>query len=445
MRRTIPSWIRLTLASVMLSTIAVIPAVHTSWAATSRAAGKVTLTWEVQNDAFWIPISKTIIKAYTALHPNVSVTLELVPDAQYTQKLFLQAASKTLPDVLETADAYTVPFASHHIILNMQPYANADHSFNVSDIYPTFLNLGRLQGDPGLYMMPFSADAIVMFYNKNMFDAAGVAYPTATWTFQDFLNATRKLTKRDGSGKVTQWGLELLVTGWSTWVPWLNGFGGSILTPDGKHAGLSQPGSIKGLQALADMFLKYKVAPGSSVVFPSDPFLSGTAAIDFAVHANVAGFKQAIGTKFKWDVQGDPAFPNGTHVNAEGTAGFAVSNNSKQRAAAWDIVKFVGSVQGQTILAKLGVTMPIRKSMLSSPVWHVAGLNNQAFAHAIQTGETPPQLPLDAAINCGTVYQGLMQTTLQTMWNQILRGTPVVTAAKTADAAINGCISSQGY
>src|SRR5436190_12851968 len=251
MRRAFPSWLRWGLAACVLVVVAVLPS-----ARVSHAANKVTLTWQTSDDVFWLTASKTVIKAYTALHPNVSVKLEPIPGANYDQKLFLEAASATLPDVIRTSDGETVPLASHHIILDMQPYVNADPSFNVSDIYPTFLNLGRLPGQRGLYMMPFSADAILMFYNKDMFDKAGLAYPTATWTYQDFLNAAQKLTLRDSSGKVTQWGLDQGLTGgWAPWVPFLKGFGGGVLTPDGKHTDFSAPGSIAGMQALANLVL----------------------------------------------------------------------------------------------------------------------------------------------------------------------------------------------
>ncbi|HZS87102.1 MAG TPA: sugar ABC transporter substrate-binding protein [Chloroflexota bacterium] len=439
MRRAFPSWLRWGLAACIVSALATFPSAHSS-----HAAGKVTLTWETSDDPFWTSASQTVINAYTKLHPNVSVSLIKVPSANYDQKLFLQAASGTLPDVVRTSDGETVPLASHHILLDMQPFVNADPSFNVGDIYQNFLNLGRLPGQSGLYMMPFSADAVLMFYNKDMFDKAGVAYPTAKWTYQDFLKAAQKLTLKDSSGKVTQWAISGALTGWwATYAPWIRGFGGDVLTPDGKHSNLSSPGSLAGIQALADLVLKYKVEPGPSVVFPTDPFFSGHAAMYFSVHGAVGAVQQAVGKKFRWDVQVMPSFPNGSRWNGMGTAGWAVSAGSKNRSAAWDIVKFVGSVQGQTALAKLGVTMPIRKSMLNNPVWKVPGLNNQAFVQAIKTGMMPPQLtPLDSAINCGTVYFGLSSTTIATMFSQILHGTPVATAAKTADAAINGCVNS---
>lgn len=442
MHRAVRSLLRVGMAACAIGAVAMFPASRPSHAASNQ----ITLTWQTSNDTFWLNASKTVIKAYTALHPNVTVNLEPLPVANYDQKLFLEAAASTLPDVIRTSDGETIPLAAHHILLDMQPFVNADPSFNVSDIYPTFLNLGRLPGQSGLYMMPFSADAVLVFYNKSMFDKAGLAYPAPNWTYQDFLNDAQKLTLTDSSGHVTQWGVDVGngPSWWATYAPFMKGFGGSVLTPDGKHTDLSSTGSIAGEQALADLVLKYKVEPGPNVVFPTDAFISGHAAMYFIVHGAVAGLQQAIGNKFKWDVQTMPAFPNGTHYTGEGTAGWAVSAGSKNRAAAWDIVKFVGSVAGQTALAKLGVTMPIRKSMLTSKVWQAPGLNNQAFVQAINMGIPPPQLPLDASINCGTIYQGLMYTTITNMWQQILRGTPVATAAKAADAAINGCVDALG-
>jgi multiple sugar transport system substrate-binding protein len=438
MPRSLAAWLRWGLAACLVSAFATSP-----FARTSHAANKVKLTWEIDDTNFWATQSEAIINAYTKLHPNVTVKLITVPVVTYDRKLFLQAALGTLPDIVRTSDGETLPLAAHHILLDMQPYVNADPSFNLSDVYPNFLNLGRLPGQNGLYMMPFSADAVVMVYNKDMFDKAGVGYPTTSWTYQDFLQAAQKLTLRDSGGKVTQWGMDGgWAEWWAVWVPFITGFGGAVLAPDGKHASLSSPRSIAGLQAIADLFFKYKVVPGPTNLYPSDPFISGHAAMGFTVHAGIVGLQQAIGKSFKWDIQLVPLFPNGSRFNGMGTAGWAVSAGSKNRAASRDIIRFVGSVQGQTALARVGVAMPIRRSMLKSPIWQIPGLNNQAFASAIDAGIIPPRLPVDAAITCGTIYMGLLQTATSTMWDQILRGTPVVTAAKTADAAINRCVDS---
>ncbi len=442
MQRTLPSWLRWALVASIISVFALVPSTRVSRA----AAGPVTLTWEVTNDTFWPPIAKLMIAGYTKTHPNVHIELQLVDGATYQQKVFIQAAAGTLPDIILTSDGWTIPFAAHHIVLDMQPLANADPSYNLGDIYQNFLALGRLPGSSGLFMIPFSADAIVVFYNKDMFTAAGVPFPTSTWTYAQFLDAAQKLTKTDASGKVVQWGMDP-VGGWTGTTAWIDGFGGSVLTADNKHTSFSAPGSIAGLQAIQDLVVKYKVAVPPTVQLPGDPFLIGKAAMGWSVHGAVGGWGQAIGKKFAWDVQGLPSFPNGKHVNGMGTAGFAVSENSKNRLVAWDVVKYVASVEGQTILAKAGTSMPVRKSMLNNPIWRRPGLNNDAFLQAIKYGVTPPELvPVDSAINCGTINGGGVFATAETnLESKIDRGASVADSAKAADATINGCIDSLGY
>lgn len=439
MHRAFPSWLRWSLAACVTSAVAVLSPAHTSQAAPRT----INLTMESQNGSFWPPIDTILIKAYTKLHPNVHIHLQTVDAVTYPAKLSIQAAAGTLPDVIETYDGVTLPFALHGVVLNMQPFVDKDPSYNIGDIYSNFLNLGRVKGQSGLYMIPFSADAIVTFYNKDMFKAAGVPFPQPNWTYAQFLDAAQKLTKTDASGKTTQWGVNYTYQ-WPTYVPWMVGFGGSVLTPDGTHTSFSSPGSIAGWQAIQDLFIKYKVAVPPTVQLPGDAFLTGKAAMAFTVHGAVPSYAQAIGKKFTWDVQEMPSFPNGRHVDGMGTAGYAISANSKQRAAAWDLVKFVGSVAGQRALGATGGNVPVRKSMINDPVWRSYPLNNAAFIEAIKYGITPPQLPNDAALNCGTVYAGQFTTVATDVFAKITRGAPVAATLQAADRTLNQCIDSLG-
>ena len=440
MHRAFRSWLRFGMAACIISAFAALPAARASQA----TAGTVKLTWEVTNDNFWPPIANIIIKAYTKIHPNVQIELQKVDGTTYAQKVLLQASAGTLADIILTADAFNIPFAARHVVLNMQPYVDQDPSYNIKDIYQNFLDLGRLTGQSGLYMIPVSADAVTTFYNKDMFKAAGVAFPQANWTYAQFLDAAQKLTKKDSSGKVVQWGIDLAYW-WATLVPWLEGYGGSLLTPDGKHLSLSSAGSIAGFQAIQDLFVRYKVAvPPTEQAYYNKGLLSGKVAMAFTVHAAVPGYAQGIGKKFAWDVQQMPSYPSGRHVNGMGAAGFAVSDNSHQRAAAWDVVKYIGSVPGQRALGATGSNVPVRASMINDPAWRSYPLNNTAFITAIHFGITPPELPTDEALNCGTVYQGLLNTLLSNAFDKIIRGAPVASTLKAVDGQMNGCINSLG-
>ena len=440
-RALVPS-LRFVLAVCLAGAVAVLPPAHMSQA----APGTITLTMESQNGTFWTGIDNVVIKAYTKLHPNVHIKLTTIDATTYPAKLQIQAASGTLPDVVETYDGVTLPFALHGVVLNMQPWVARTPGYNIGDIYPNFLNLGRVKGDSGLYMIPFSSDAVVTFYNKDMFTAAGVPFPQPNWTYAQFLDAAQKLTKTDASGNVTQWGLDFGAFWWARWVPWVAGFGGSALTADGTHSNLSSPASVAGWQAIQDLFVKYKVAvPPTQTGLVDSAFAAGKAAMYFHVHGLVPGLAAAVGKKFAWDVQEMPSFPSGKHVDGMGTAGYAISATSTQRAAAWDLVSFVGSVAGQQALGATGANVPVRKSLINDKAWRSFPLTNDSFIKAIQFGITPPQLsPNDAALNCGTVYGGLYSATTQNLFDKIDRGAPVAAAAKAADQTINACIDGLG-
>src|ERR1700690_4202274 len=88
MHRAVRSLLRVGMAACAIGALAMFPASQRSHAASNQ----ITLTWQTDDSTFWLSSSKTVIKAYTALHPNVTVNLEPLPGANYDQKLFLEAA-----------------------------------------------------------------------------------------------------------------------------------------------------------------------------------------------------------------------------------------------------------------------------------------------------------------------------------------------------------------
>ena len=101
----------------------------------------------------------------------------------------------TLPDVLFTADLFVKPFAQSGITQDMEPLAAADPTFDLSDIYPNMLGLSQVDGK-GLYMIPSSYDVVTMYYNKDMFTAAGAPLPAADWTWDDYIAACKTIKEK---------------------------------------------------------------------------------------------------------------------------------------------------------------------------------------------------------------------------------------------------------
>src|SRR5207302_519597 len=130
-----------------------------------------------------------------------------------------------------------------------------------------------------LWAFPFRWVISVLYYNKNMFDAARIPYPDTTWTYEKVRQVAKELTRRDKSGKVTQWGynvnlnndcLDSLIKSW----------GGHVLNRSQTRADLLSPQTIEAVQWTIDLINKDKVSPSPAVLQGQpDPFLSGKVAM----------------------------------------------------------------------------------------------------------------------------------------------------------------------
>ena len=178
--------------------------------------------------AFWgspeeIEIITGIIEKWQPGHPNVKVILEHSPYTGYDSKILTRIAGGAAPDVIATEVDYFVTFASKGVLANLTPYAEKDADFSDKDFFPRIKD--RFTVDGKLYAVPRDvAPFACIFYNKKLFDEAGIPYPEDDWTWDDLLRIARQLTKKDENGRVIQYGF----WGWA-WQNFLYGNGGQLV------------------------------------------------------------------------------------------------------------------------------------------------------------------------------------------------------------------------
>src|SRR5579884_3596166 len=146
-------WTRSGLVALSLSVVLAMPGIVVKHAAAAMPHASVTLTFDIDDDPTEFHNTQLLVKAFERLNPGITLKMQKVP-GDYVQKEFVKAAAGTLPDIMYSADVFSLPFGYHHIIADMQPLIDADPSFDASDIYPVMLNLGRIPGSKGLYLMP---------------------------------------------------------------------------------------------------------------------------------------------------------------------------------------------------------------------------------------------------------------------------------------------------
>ena len=390
---------------------------------------------------FHADLDQIVVDQYHAENPRVTINFEPIPTA-YVDKITALQAGDNLPDVIYVADAHVKPFAANKIAADMEKLAAKDKASQalLKDVYPAMLDLGRVKSIPGQYMLPWALDVLVMYYNKTLFQQAGVEFPKPTWTVDDLIAAAKRLTKEGESPAQSQYGLFLTWTAWAEYVPWMRGYGGDLVSEDGKKQMIDSPGSIEGIDAMAGLVTRHKVAAPIGTDFGGNAFQLGKAAIMFGIRNSTVAIRRNVGANFDWDVELRPAFPK-KRVTGMGTAGTGVSTQTKHPDNSWLLAKYTISPPAQKIYATSYGSIPVLQSMRNDPSWRslpAPPANADAFVKAAEYGTLPPDTPL----SCGTVYVGDLNVLMTQTLTDIVNGkVAAATGLRNAAAQVNACMA----
>lgn len=138
-------------------------------------------------------------------HPGLHVEIDNIPYNEYQQKLTTQLAGGDAPDVIYVEVNNFVDLYLRDVFEDLTPYVQKD-GVDLKGYYPGVLT--RFSPGGKVYALPQdTAPMGLVFYNKKMFRDAGLPYPDGSWTWPEpFLSICQKLTKKDATGHVTQWG-----------------------------------------------------------------------------------------------------------------------------------------------------------------------------------------------------------------------------------------------
>jgi multiple sugar transport system substrate-binding protein len=308
-------------------------------------------TWE-GGDAF--NMQQQIADNYEKDHKNVKIKIESVPD-QYGTKLLTQIAAGEAPDIFQVGDGDVAMFMAKGAFEELNPYIEGDNGINLDDYYEGVLKVGEVDGK--LYTLPKDYSDLAIYYNKDLFDKAGVKYPEAGWTWEDLYEVGKKLTVKDGD-KIVQWGIKLPGPWDRAILPLIHSYGGNVISPDGKKFDgfMNSDGTVKAMEMYKDMYFKDTITPSNSdsEAFKGvDLFNTGRVAMNLTGKWPAEDYKSNPNLNF--GVVELPEGPTGP-ANTICYAGYGLYSNSKNKEAAWDYLKYLTGEPGQKILAKHAFT-----------------------------------------------------------------------------------------
>ena len=315
-----------------------------------------------------------VVDVFQRRHPDIKVRT-LLSGGNPLQHMSIYCAGGKCPDVLMAWDLTYAGLAARGVLLDLNTMLAQDKAFaaqlkaeSIPSLYQTFTFNG------GQYALPEQWSGNFLYYNKKLFAEAGVRPPPGRWdrpwSFVEFLDAAKALTKRNRSGRVSQWGYV------DSWVPFyaagLFGMNNGVpwCTPrmNPIHLNFDNEAFLEGIQLYADLAHKHRVAPTSSDIqsmSTMDLFTSGRAAMALGGHWRYQTVDLAKGLDF--DVTVLPTGPKGRAARSNiGTTGLAIAASSPRKQQAWEFVKFAAGPVGQAVTAESGLFVPVLRSAITS-------------------------------------------------------------------------------
>ena len=305
-------------------------------------------------DNYQEPGLKEIIADFTE-ETGIEAELQVVQWNEYWTLLEAGAQGGEMPDVFWMHSNESQRYMSNEILLDLTDRASDSELVDMSKYPEEIKELYTYDGK--VYGIPKDIDTIALWYNKTMFDEAGVDYPDETWTWDTVVENAKKLTKEDGS----QYGLAIRNdNNQEAYYNIVYDMGGEIISDDKKTSGYDDPNTIKAMQYI-EKLIQDGSMPSMETMSENNPDIllkSGKSAMSFHGSWMVSTFKQEDYIKENCDCAVMPMdADSGRRVSIYNGLGWAAAANGDNTENAWKLIEYLGSEKAQQKQAELGITM----------------------------------------------------------------------------------------
>ena len=315
-----------------------------------------------------VKIIKGLIKNYEKENPNIKIKFIHIPQ-NYFQKIHLLFASNTAPDIIFINNLYLPVYESHLEDLTNDIDKNA--------FYPQAIS--GLSYNDKILAFPRDISNVVFYVNLDLLAQKGLSLPSENWTLNDLLNYAQKATSNQVYGISYEddiyWAL-----------PYLNYFGGAILSDDLKYMMINSDKSMKGMNFYKNLRYKYKVSPQRSDIGSStlaQMFLDKK--IVFYLSGRWMFPKIKEKADFNWAIINFPIGEKGVPCDS---SGWAIPKSSKHKAQALKSAKYLSNEKNSEYFAKTGLIVPAR--IEASKLLNNNQFNEKVFLSIIKTSHKTP-------------------------------------------------------
>ncbi|RUS43593.1 extracellular solute-binding protein [Cohnella sp. AR92] len=342
-----------------------------------------------------------VMDPYLKEHPNVTLKVTVLDWGSAWTKITTAATSGEGPDILQLGTTWVPAIASMggiDKITDKMGDVGGEASY-----LPASWNTTKIEGKEDIYGVPWFVDARAIYYNKEAFKAANVDPAEAFKTWDSFKSALEKVNGVTLDGKKVA---ALGVPGKNDWnvvhniFPWIWAAGGDVLSADHKSVTFNDDKGVDGVmyytglanEGLVDKSsleknssqIESDFGDGKSAVIITGPWL----AKNFATPSKAGGMDDKAAAK-QFAISPLPAGPSGQSTFIGGSD-LTVFKGSKNKDAAWEVIKYLSTVEAQQAYADISGQLPANKNLIESPDLDA---NMKAFAEATKYGKSYPSIP----------------------------------------------------
>lgn len=331
-----------------------------------------------------------IVGDFMVENPNIEVKVDWLPWGEALAKFKTQFAAGTPPDVFWLWVNEFQFYYSTNNLLNISPYVEAD-GFALDEYFPVSVD-AYTGGDGNLYAMPREISGMVIYYNKDMFDDAGIDYPAEDWTWDDFLAVAKQLTVKDDNGNVVQYGSAPL-TDYRGYTSILWSFGGEVLNENRTECTLDSQEAIDAVQWIADTINVEGITPTPAEGANFEQlFLSNKVAMFISGRWSTQQLWNAEDAP-NWDIAHMPYGPAGRFTRSS-AGSHAIAAATKYPDQAWKLVKYLSSADLMDAFAASGLVVPAYEPSAYSDTFLQPEMENPAnpeiFLDCLEYGKLEP-------------------------------------------------------
>lgn len=368
------------------------------------AAESVELTFDMYNFDPWLKALDEMFTAFNTANPGITATLQSAPGEEFWSRQEARLAAGTPPDLSIGDPGFFGRYAHKGYYLALEPSVERDQ-VNLEKWFPITVGDCRYDSTTGivgqgtLYGMPATYVGLILYYNKDLFDAAGLGYPDDTWTRDTFTEAALALTQ-DSAGKrsgdagfnaddIVQWGVSHNLSYGMAVHVWNNG--GALISDDQTQCLLTEPATVEIFEWFDKLLHEDHANPTPAQLegLPN-PLQVGKVAMSMDGSWNVDYYVANL--EFNWDIAPVPMGNKGLdRITYAGTNTLHIFKDSKHPEEAWKLLQFMAGPEGMAYFAKTGTPSLIETAnsdvyLTGEPEHRAVAVDIGSYAHNYYPG-----------------------------------------------------------